>query len=277
MSQAVHLIKTDKKTAVLYKQWGMPPSGTVFLLVHGLGAHSGRWDFLARFLRNNNISSYALELRGFGETKGPRGHIQSFKTYYKDICRIYDIIREENPESKVYLTGESLGALICFLAVTRVPDMFDGLVCISPAFASTLKFSKLDYIRIFSALLYDPQKQFDVPFTSEMCTRDEEYRHVLNSDSREHRVATAGMLSGILAAQFLARMRKGSIVKRVLFLIAGMDKLVDTEVSKQIFRGLKAKDKTIIEYPEMFHSLSVELGREKVFEDILAWARMNNA
>jgi len=42
-------------------------------------------------------------------------------------------------------------------------------------------------------------------------------------------------------------------------------------MSEKVFRGLKTKDKKIIMYPEMYHALSIELAREKVFEDILRW------
>ena len=38
-----------------------------------------------------------------------------------------------------------------------------------------------------------------------------------------------------------------------------------------VFDGLPLKDKTKSEYPEMLHALSIELGREKVFADILNW------
>ena len=36
-------------------------------------------------------------------------------------------------------------------------------------------------------------------------------------------------------------------------------------------KKMKDKDKEMIEYPGMYHSLSIDLGREKVFEDILDW------
>jgi alpha-beta hydrolase superfamily lysophospholipase len=35
---------------------------------------------------------------------------------------------------------------------------------------------------------------------------------------------------------------------------------------------LQGADKTLLVFPGMRHALSIDLGREKVFEDILAWA-----
>nr|MBC8428746.1 alpha/beta hydrolase [FCB group bacterium] len=49
------------------------------------------------------------------------------------------------------------------------------------------------------------------------------------------------------------------------------DTLVDPKASKSVFKGLKHKDKKLIEYPEMYHALSIDIGRETVFNDILKW------
>ncbi|MBI5143512.1 MAG: lysophospholipase [Candidatus Omnitrophica bacterium] len=256
---------------IIYRRWETPSSKAIILLVHGLGAHSGRWEFLADFFLKNNISSYALELKGFGETEGLRGHIDSFNIYFDDIRSLYNIIKKENPHQKVFLLGESMGAIISFLTAIYEPGLFDGLICISPAFQSRLELAPFDYIKIFLPLFYNPKKQFDMPFTSEMCTRDIDYQKVMDSDKREHRLATSKLLFGIAVAQARAYLLRGRLKIPVLFLIAGEDKLVDPGASTNVFKGLKAKDRTLIPYPGMYHALSIDIGREIVFEDILKW------
>jgi alpha-beta hydrolase superfamily lysophospholipase len=56
-------------TDVLYRRWvaELPAASpkAVFLLAHGLGAHSARWDLLAGFLARNGYASYGIELRGY--------------------------------------------------------------------------------------------------------------------------------------------------------------------------------------------------------------------
>jgi alpha-beta hydrolase superfamily lysophospholipase len=264
---------TDEKGGIRYKHWGAEPPQVVLLLVHGLGGHSGRWDFLGAWFQQNGVSSYAIELKGFGETEGPLGHIDSFNTYYKDIHRLRDIISDENPGKKIFLAGESMGGLISFMEALREPDFFDGLICISPAFVSRLKLSICKYLKIFFAMAFAPGKRFDMPFNSAMCTRDEEYRKVMDSDKREHRMASARLLYSTLAAQVRALAGKLDITIPVLFLLAGEDQLVDPGMSEKVFARLKTADKNIIFYPGMYHALSIDSGREKVFEDILEWVR----
>ena len=266
-------LKKDKETGIIYRRWaaaGEPKA--ILLLVHGLGAHSARWDFLSDFFLQNSISSYAIELKGFGETKDLRGHVDSFKVYFRDLRRLRDIIIEENRGKKVFLLGESLGAIISFLTVIPKPDLFNGLICISPAFMSRVKVSPLEYIKIFLSLAYNPKRQFKIPFDSGMCTRDGGSREILDSDPREHRLATSRFVFEILKAQIQSAILKKKMRTPVLFLLSGEDKLADPEASKRIFNGIKIDAKKLIQYPDMYHALSIDLGRERVFKDILKWA-----
>ncbi len=266
------VLSRDEQTGILYKKWACLYPNAVFLLVHGLGAFSGGWDFFSDFFLQHNISSYGIELKGFGETKELRGHIDSFDTYFHDIQRLRDIIKAENEGRKVFLVGESMGGLISFLLAGLRPGLFDGLICISPAFASRLKFSLLEYIEIYSSMVLNPKKQFHMPFNSEMCTRDIDYQKVIDTDERGHRLATAKLLLNIILGQVRADSLKDKIEIPVLFLIAGrFDKLIDPDKARKVFNSLETKDKEIIQYPEMHHTLPVDLGRQKLFEDILEW------
>ncbi|MFH1397756.1 MAG: lysophospholipase [Candidatus Omnitrophota bacterium] len=265
-------MERDEKTGIIYKTWVCPSPRAVFLLVHGLGAFSGRWDLLADFFLRNNISSYAIELKGFGETEGLKGHVDSFDIYLSDICLLYEIIKRENSGKNIFLVGESMGGLISFLLVGLKPDLFDGLICLSPAFKNRLKFRLTEKIKIYFGMLFLPRKQFKMPFDSRMCTRDPDCQKAMDTDKREHRLATPRLLFNILLAESRVNSLKEKIKIPVLFLLAGnADKLTVPEEAKAVFKGLKARDKEIIQYPDMYHSLSVELAREKIFEDILIW------
>lgn len=264
---------TGKETGIMYRKWSVIPPKVVLLLIHGLGGQSSRFEFLADFLLQNNISSYAIELKGFGETKSLAGHIDSFDNYIKDILVLCNIIHNENPKSQIFLLGESMGALIAFLGAIQKPDLFSGLICISPAFKNKLKFTFLDYIQIYLSFLYNLKKQFHVPFDSQMCTRDTAYQKIMESDPREHRRASSKLLANILIAQIRCKHFKNKIIIPVLFLLAGNDLMVDYKASELFFNTLPTPDKGIIIYPDMFHALTIDLGREQVFDDILSWIK----
>jgi acylglycerol lipase len=275
-------------TDLLFRRWDAapPPSETtglsattgsatpkaVFLLVHGLGAHSARWDFLAQHLSAGGYASYALELRGFGGTpERPRGHVDSFKVWDRDILALRETIARDFPGKKVFLLGESMGGLIAYDLAARHPGRFAGVVLISPAFKNGMKFPLSVYVKLVLFLAFNPKLMIDLPFTSEMATRDPKYAAAMNADPGELRVASLKLLASFLPVQARAgRLARKSAVP-ALFLIAGIDHLIDERASRKLFKKVAAADKSLIEYPEMFHALSIDLGREKVFCDILDW------
>ena len=264
-------MKRCERRNILYRQWGCSSPRAAMILVHGLGGHSNNWDFWATFLGKHGISSYAIELKGFGNTEGVKGHIDSLNTYIKDVRRLYNIVKREHRRLPVFIAGESMGGLIGFLAVIKKPRLFRGLVCVSPGFGSRLKFSFGEYIKMISARFYNSKKQFKMPFTNDMCTRDPECKKIMDNDKLEHKLATPKMLQSILLGQLSSRLLKHKIKTDTLFLLAGADVFVNSDTSKKIFNGIKFEHKQLIEYPEMRHSLTMELGREKVFTDLLKW------
>ncbi|MGD0783276.1 MAG: alpha/beta fold hydrolase, partial [Candidatus Aminicenantales bacterium] len=170
-------------TDFLYRRWDASPAKAVFLLVHGLGAHTARWDFLGRHFAAHGFPSYAIELRGFGRTpERPRGHVDSFRIYDQDILALRRLIGVEHPGRKVFLLGESLGGLIVFNLAARRPEEFAGQVLIAPAFKNGMKFPLSAYFTLVSRILVQPRKTVAVPFTSAMCTRDPDYRAVMDAD-----------------------------------------------------------------------------------------------
>jgi len=241
------------------------------LMIHGLGGHSNNWEFPANFLVQHGIACYSLELKGFGNTEGTKGHIDSLNTYIKDVRRLYSIIKREHPRLPVFIAGESMGGLTAFLAVIKKPRLFRGLVCVSPGFASSLSFSIMEYLKMIAARFYNQKKQFVMPFTNEMCTRDPDSLKIMDNDKLEHKLATPRLLQSILLAQLTSFFSKHKVRTDTLFLLAGADTFVSSRISRKIFDGIKFEHKQIIEYPEMRHSLTMELGREKVFADLLKW------
>ncbi len=257
----------------MYRSWKLDSPRGVLLLVHGFGAHSGRWESLADYFLKHNIASYALELRGFGRTQGVRGHVDTFDSYFDDILALADVIRENNPGTKIFLAGESLGGLISFLLACKRNEKFSGLVCLASAFNTKIRAPFWEYIGILLSLFINPQKQFRIRFTGELCTRDPQRQARIDSDPLEHRMASARFIFNYFRAERSARKAAAELSIPVLFLVPGGDKLVSPQTNKLIFNHIKARNKKIIEYPEMFHALTVELGKEKVFADILNWIK----
>jgi len=114
--------------------------GTVHL-VHGLGEHSGRYDALALALNKAGWHVAGLDLRGHGESAGPRGAIPDALALLSDLSVAIDHLRGSGAPGPQVLLGHSMGGLIAarFVAAELLgpaPAWFrhvDGLVLSSPA------------------------------------------------------------------------------------------------------------------------------------------------
>jgi alpha-beta hydrolase superfamily lysophospholipase len=268
MPELIH----DPENDLVYRAWVPDHVGAVLVLVHGLGAHSGRWQYLAQFAVAKNIACYAVELKGFGQACGVRGHADSWQDYYCDIEALCSLASRQNPETRVFLAGESFGGLAAFGFAQANPQFLDGLICLSPAFVNILKVPFLRYAGAFlSLLLGRGTRQFKVPFSLEMITRDQELIQTLRNNPLEHRLMSSRLFWLMLKRQRELSFTPAALNMPVLFLLAGDDLLVSSKNSRQIFERLNSPDKKIIEYPGMRHALSIELGREKVFSDMFEW------
>jgi alpha-beta hydrolase superfamily lysophospholipase len=106
-----------------------------------------------------------------------------------------------------------------------------------------------------------------------MCTRDTAYQGVMDANPDELRVASLKCLMSILSEQGKSKRLARDLRTPTLFLISGTDLLVDERASRELFGKLALEDKTLLEYPEMLHALSIDLGRDRVYRDIVDWVQ----
>ncbi|HQP91189.1 MAG TPA: alpha/beta fold hydrolase [Candidatus Omnitrophota bacterium] len=259
------------EAGLVYRSWQTASPAASLVLVHGLGAHSGRWDEFAGYMQKKDISSYAIDLKGFGHTKTFKGHIDTFRTYLKDIKELCNISKKSQPDKKVFCAGESMGGLLAYLLALEDPSFCDGVILMSPAFKTKFKVTVQDYINVFGALLYNPKKVFDLPIIPEYCTRERKYQDMIKEDERECHGASSSLLTRIVFAQFGSFLTRKEFRLPILFLLAGEDRIVDTSASINLFKGLKAIDKKLVVYDGMYHAISIDKGRENVFHDTADW------
>ncbi len=259
---------------IQYREWRTTtPPAAGLILIHGLGAHSARWDFLGQYFLKNQVASWAIELSGFGETPGVRGDIQAFEHYYSDILVLHAAVRKQFPSLPLFLVGESMGGLIAVRLMERHPQSWQGLIAISPAFENAMRFGLADYLTIVTMLWVRPQTQIRVPFTAAMCTRDQAYQQIMENSPWELRTASVRLLVLILKEQFLAKINLTKMTRPALFQLAGKDYLVQPAGGVKAFQHLGSPDKKLIHYPDMHHALSIDLDRETVFRDAYAWLK----
>ena len=121
-------------TELFVRRWTPDrPTRAVVALVHGLHEHSGRYATLATALMARGIAVRAVDLRGHGQSGGPRGQVESFDDYLADVRPWLDEVVAQ-ADVPVFLMGHSMGGLVAAATVVdRGTDGLAGVVLSSPA------------------------------------------------------------------------------------------------------------------------------------------------
>ncbi len=117
----------------LRRCWHAQAPRAVLVLVHGIAEHSGRYEHVARQFVDAGVTVIAYDQRGFGDSGGRRGHVDSFDQFHDDV---EDHLAEARKlDLPTILLGHSMGGLICAgYALTGRPQP-DKVVLSAPALA----------------------------------------------------------------------------------------------------------------------------------------------
>ncbi len=256
------------KNGIYYRKWEVKKTVAIILAIHGMGAHSERYSYMAEFLKTKKISTYSIALRGYGDIicKNP-AYVPSLKVYCEDIKKLKEIIIKENPGKPIFILGESMGALIAHLTVLFFDSDYAGLIEVAPVYKDVMNMSLLKRIQIAFYAFFKPKKIIEMPFTTEKLTRDKNIIKKLNKDKKESRVASANLLLQILLNQIKIALFIKKIEIPTLFLLAEKDMLGSTEYNIKLFNKLKCEKQMKI-YKNSYHALTIEKNRKEVFKDI---------
>jgi alpha-beta hydrolase superfamily lysophospholipase len=133
----------------------------VLLCIHGLGLYSGSYQNFGVRMARQGISTYAIDVRGFGSWMKAQGHEEiNFIYCLHDVSSALKAIRAANPGLPVFLLGESMGGAIALRAASLFPELIDGLIASVPA-GDRFKGKKED-LNVALHFLKGPNKDFDV-------------------------------------------------------------------------------------------------------------------
>ena len=105
----------------------------VIMMFHGYGSWTGKYGYYAKYFADAGYDFVGFDFRGFGNTKGQRGHIDSWEQHIKDCWTYYDAVRKEYDSSiPIIGCGYSLGGGTLYCMAVERPDAFKALLQIAP-------------------------------------------------------------------------------------------------------------------------------------------------
>jgi alpha-beta hydrolase superfamily lysophospholipase len=258
---------------IVYRQWNIRKPKAVFVLVHGMGAHSGRYQYFADYFTKKGFSGYAMDLPGYGELMGGhKGHVDNIKIYHEHIKQLKEVAAKENPGKPLFLLGESMGGLLVASHAINYDNGYNGVIAIVPAFNDVFNFTAADRVGILIKSIMDPKYPVEMPFKDVDLTTDKKILAKIGKDKLEHKFASAGLLRQLLIEQVVNIDAKiGRLKIPIFMMLSGRDRLVDTKFDELLYKRIRS-DKTLKVYQGSLHALTIEKNRMEIYKDIIEWA-----
>lgn len=271
-------MKAADGTELFVRDWPVP-KGTrrrgSALIVHGLGEHSGRYAHVAAALNRIGIAVRGYDHRGFGRSGGPRGAIPSLNALVDDAKLVFDALAAEakaaGDSAPPFLIGHSMGGAIAARAVTGGWIKPRGLVLSSPALKTRMPGHLRILIAIASRLAPNLAQPHGLPLPK--ISHDPQVYAEAQRDPLCHDRATPRLVTFILDAGAQARRDAARLDVPALLLVAGDDRLVDAEGSREFAAAVPPGLCSLHWYDGLWHELfnEREPDRARVLADLSGW------
>ena len=267
-------VRADDGLALRGRHWARPDPRGVVVLAHGFGEHLGRYEELARTVgASAGVDVAGVDFRGHGRSPGKRGVVLDYSELLDDLAAAFAWAGRERPGLPRFVLGHSNGGQVALRAALDpafAPEVA-GLVVSNPAVRIAVPVPGYQ-IRLGRFLRrHAPRVTLAARMRTDYLTHDPEIRRRLDADPLSHGRINAALFFGMVEGGAMILKRAGEITLPLLMILSGADKVVDPAASRLAFDRLGSPDKTLAEYPGMFHEPFNEVGRDRVYADLSDW------
>ena len=262
-------LNSSDGTRLAYRAWPVKDATITFAVVHGHGEHSGRYERFARGMARHRMATYAVDLRGHGESEGQRGHVDAWTQWVDDAAGFVRYV-ERQTTTEVVPLGHSFGGVV-MLSAARDGKLTSAkrFIVSSPALKLTKEVPQLltQASRLLST--FAPRLALSNNVDARTVSRIPEVVEAYRTDPLVHSKITTRLYTEWRRAS-KENLEHAAEIKLPFLIIAGTaDPLIDPDSSRELHRRAPASELRLLDgrYHEPFN----DLGSEEVFQMIANW------
>ena len=267
---------TDMNDDVTFYMQGWEPEGkprAIVCLIHGLGEHTGRYEHVGKALNDAGYALFGFDLRGHGQTGGPRGHIPSLDVALQDIHQFIGFQKQKFPDIPIFLYGHSLGGLFALAYTIQYSDGIKGVIVTGVALHSPLLDQKVKVVmaKVLGSLF--PSMIIPTGLDPATISRDHSVVQKYVNDPLVHGKTSLGLGKTTLDAVNLCFTRATKFSLPLLLMHGKKDTLVYPSGSEEFARlaGETNKDVTLKLWDGLYHELHNEPEQAEVLKVMIEW------
>ena len=263
-------IRSADGTKLAYRAWPRAGADATFAVVHGLGEHSGRYARFAEAMASHGLSTYALDLRGHGESDGQRGHVDSWSQWTDDVSAFVSHV-EQLVGAEVVPLGHSFGgaALLSTVLAGKLSSS-KRFALSSPALKLRLQAPAWKTAVAPLASKIVPRLAMDNEVDPGAVSRIPEVVAAYRDDPLVHSRISSRMYTEWQNATVDILVRAAQIKIPFLILTGTADPLIDPEGSRQLHE-LTSSLSQLHMLEGRYHEPFNDLGSDEVFQLVADW------
>lgn len=306
MSPAIeHLTLSDGYRAAV--RWWRPPNphGAV-LYFHGIQSHGGWYEQSGAALAERGFTVLMPDRRGSGLNQSQRGHVDSVDRAVADAADALDVLLAETGQpirgtenstgepspgtshptgerfggtgQAAHVVGVSWGGKLAVCLAAQRPQQVASLSLVAPGLFPRVDLTTAQKFRVGVALINDRERTFPIPLNDPAYfTENPERVRFVENDKL--------LLTHVTAPFLLVTRRMDRIVRRfgettfrnpVHMLLAGRERIIDNERTRDWLRALPSPDRRITDYPDGCHTLEFDADPKPFLEDLVEWIEGRN-
>lgn len=243
------------------------PRGAVTVL-HDAGDAGARYRSLASTLATDGWAIALPDLRGHGQTEGPRGHSAGLKEVWRDVEEIQNHLAYRMPDEPKVLVGQGLGALYALSYVLEQPGRVAALVLVAPLHEP--RFTRPQPPGGLKKLLGKKPKGDDagsIGYAGAQLTSDSSLASAWGSADGTHDTITLRAIEQAeeAARSYLPRVAQSNVP--VLIVHGEADPISDVQASQ----AMAGEGVTVRTFPGLLHHPLQESKAEEVHGAIMSW------
>jgi len=266
---------TEDGTILPMKKW-LPEknSRAIIIALHGFNDYSQFFQLPGTFFKQHGIACYAYDQRGFGESP-KRGLWPGLNTFSDDLATFVRLIKQQHPDTPVYLLGHSMGGAIVIVTMAQKETLpVNGVILAAPAVWGRATMPWYQTILLWTLSHTLPWMTLTGEGLEIMPSDNIEMLKALGRDPlviKETRVETIYGLANLMDA---ALNGAGKLNNKSILLYGEKDQVIPKKPTYQFLRNFHKTEqdsKTIAFYPNGYHMLLRDLQAKTVWKDILTW------
>jgi alpha-beta hydrolase superfamily lysophospholipase len=263
-------VSSPDGTQIAYRAWPKQGATITFAVAHGLGEHSGRYAGFAAAMAQKGMGTYAMDLRGHGQSAGRRGHVDAWSQWTDDISAFVRLVETEIGGEVVPL-GHSFGgaALLSTVIAGKLPRSRRFIVS-SPALKAKVVVPqwKINVGHMASRVM--PRLTMSNEVDAGTLSRVPEVVTAYKTDPLVHSKISSRLFTEWQRASEDVLARAHEIKQPFLILAGTDDQLIDPAGSEELHRRTPIASELHL-LPGRYHEPFNDLGREEVFDIIERW------